>query len=798
MASIRMRVGAMTVTALVAVGLGSGVASANPNVNPSEGPTTGGTVVQVAPPPLRADVPTVSVSAGGEGSMAIASSGNTYFWGSPGFGSVDDIVRNPAAVSSPTPFSAISAGYDHRLAIGLDGKTYAWGLGDYGVLGTGDSNDQVDPVEVQVPDGVKFTQVSAGVEHSIALGDDGIVYAWGRNKSGQLGDDTLVNKSVPVAVHLPQGLEIVKISAGWDYSVVLTANSQIWAWGVLRDITGNKDDKAVKVPVQLQNPDDLSFADISAGTAHVALLSSDGEIYGFGQNLDGQLGIGATNKGAYVPTKAQTPAGVTFEKVTAGGGFSEALSSDGVIYAWGRSMSGELGIGTNERCAGPWDEYMCSTPTPIKAPTRVSFIDVDAGSTHSLAVGTNGLTYAWGLGPFNELGPNETLAFEPVVVPIGGGFSTPVVTGVTFGGVPAQIESTDPDGIVTVSTPAHRRGLVDVGIEYTVNGQPQLLYVYSDAFDYSTGPADVVRVSGPNRYETNLQLNKQQMKAGATVFVATGADFPDALSIGPAVSINGGSLVLTSPGSMRPEMLSLLAERVPTKIYVIGGSGAVSNNVMNQIQTATGLTPKRISGAGRVETSAAIFQEFFKDREVKTAFVATGREFPDALSAAAAGGALQAPVLLVNGKSGQSLNADMLTLLRSKHPESVQIVGGNGAVNTKIEDSLASEFSVGRLRGPDRYSTNLAVNDYVSSRTNSTRIAGIWLATGKDFPDALSAGVPAGLPDQRLVLSNGSCIMYPVVSSWINDASSRVGLVTLVGGSGALNQDVFKLTECKH
>ncbi len=105
--------------------------------------------------------------------------------------------------------------------------------------------------------------------------------------------------------------------------------------------------------------------------------------------------------------------------------------------------------------------------------------------------------------------------------------------------------------------------------------------------------------------------------------------------------------------------------------------------------------------------------------------------------------------------------------------------------------------NVVRVSGADRYKTNLALNDYVNDEYGVDSIEGVWVATGKDFPDALSAAVKAGAETQRLVLSDGKCIMKPVVSEWILGANSKVEWTTFVGGTAALPTALEKLPECK-
>ena len=311
--------------------------------------------------------------------------------------------------------------------------------------------------------------------------------------------------------------------------------------------------------------------------------------------------------------------------------------------------------------------------------------------------------------------------------------------------------------------------------------------------------AKVRRLGGADRYGTNRAVNAAlKPKQGGTVFVATGAVFPDSLSAAPAAAITGGALFLTAPKSVPAQTLSAIKDLHPTKIYIIGGGGAVSEGVATQLRRATGTNPVRVAGANRYETSAKVFQTFFSDRNVPQAFVATGTNYADSLSASAAAGAVDAPVLLVNGIHGASLLPQSTELLKQRGGEKIFIVGGRGAVNPTIEGNLKRSFkTVKRLEGVDRYETNMAVNEHVNSISGSVDMSGVWIATGANFPDALSAAPAAGHLSQRLVLSNGKCVPAPVVSQWIRGEGATVETVSLVGGEAVLPQAIMNLTQCK-
>jgi len=135
---------------------------------------------------------------------------------------------------------AISEGYRTSLALGSNGSVYAWGDNTDGQLGDGSTTGSSTPVQVSLPGGVRAIAVSEGYETSLALGSHGTVYAWGMNAAGQLGDGTATGpgscgdspcSTTPVAVKLPGGVPAIAVSEGKQTSLALGSNGRVYAWG---------------------------------------------------------------------------------------------------------------------------------------------------------------------------------------------------------------------------------------------------------------------------------------------------------------------------------------------------------------------------------------------------------------------------------------------------------------------------------------------------------------------------------------------------------------------------------------
>ncbi|GAA4175616.1 cell wall-binding repeat-containing protein [Gryllotalpicola koreensis] len=296
------------------------------------------------------------------------------------------------------------------------------------------------------------------------------------------------------------------------------------------------------------------------------------------------------------------------------------------------------------------------------------------------------------------------------------------------------------------------------------------------------------RVAGADRWTTAVQTSKTQFPSGtSTVFVASGVDFPDALSAAPAAAAKKGALLLTASTSL-PSVVSAELKRLkPKTVYVIGGTSAIGSRVYSAIAAATRVTPVRVSGADRYATSAAIAQKFFTGT-VSNAFIATGAAFPDALSASAAGAVTGGPVLLVNPTLGGPTTAVSAQLSRLK-PASVYVVGGTSAISSKIYSALAKGRTVSRLSGADRFATSAAVGAKFFPGTST----GALLASGMNFPDALVGAVLAGARTQPLFLAETGCISASVMAQL---ARLKVSSLTLMGGAAALSGDVSDDHRC--
>ncbi|MER5412206.1 RCC1-like domain-containing protein [Streptomyces virginiae] len=252
----------------------------------------------------------------------------------------------PTTVPRLTNIKSVAAGGKHGLALDTSGQVYSWGDNAYGQLGnnrTGDSRTVPDRVQ-GMP---KVKQISAGCDFSLALLENGKVYAWGRGIHGQLGNGSRATSSVP---RLVQGLEnIVEVDAGCHHALALTAEDTVKSWGYnLYGQLGNSSTTSSTVPVDVDWVEGVS--DIEAGAFHNYVKTSDSHVWGWGNNQYGQLlegdesfgdNISRTNRTA--PVEIPRLEGV--QHLAAGARHGVAVTADDV-FTWGHNGEGQLGNGT--------------------------------------------------------------------------------------------------------------------------------------------------------------------------------------------------------------------------------------------------------------------------------------------------------------------------------------------------------------------------------------------------------------------------------------------------------------------
>ncbi len=292
------------------------------------------------------------------------------------------------------PFKAVSAGAQHTVAIKTDGSLWAWGYNAHGQLGDGTNIDRNVPKQIGTD--TNWTVVSAGGEHTVAIKRDGSLWAWGVNSYGQLGDGTngwLKDKNIPTKISDAKDWNVV--SAGYAHTMAIKTDGSLWAWGwncngQLGD--GTYTDK--NVPTLIGT--DTTWAVVSAGHFHTVAIKANKTLWAWGLNDNGQLGDG-TNTDKNIPTRIGT--GINWDNVSAGHFHNVAIKANKTLWAWGKNEFGQLGDGTYG--IGVYKNI------PAQIGSENNWTVVSAGAEHIVALNTNKELWACGLNGNGQLGDGK-------------------------------------------------------------------------------------------------------------------------------------------------------------------------------------------------------------------------------------------------------------------------------------------------------------------------------------------------------------------------------------------------------
>ncbi|MFB6892759.1 RCC1 domain-containing protein [Kitasatospora sp. NPDC056327] len=332
------------------------------------------------------------IAAGGAGAatghgLALLTDRTVVAWGSNGSGQLGDGSLHghnaPAPVLRLSDVTAIAAGGTHSLALLADRTVVAWGQNAHGQLGNGDTADSGVPV--RVGGGLyPVVAIAAGLNHSLALCEDGRVWAWGHNGNGQLGDGSSSARNVPAPVGGLTGVTL--IAAGANHSLALVGapatatrtngGSVVKAWG--HNAAGQLGDHTTInrfTPVEVRDGWADGVARLAAGGNHsIAVGGGEFRLKAWGQNASGQIGDGTT---AFRVTPVEVPGLSGVVSVAGGREHTVVLLDDRTVRSWGGNRSGQLGDGTTSDRSVP--------VAALTVPTGADRIAAPIGGDFSLA-----------------------------------------------------------------------------------------------------------------------------------------------------------------------------------------------------------------------------------------------------------------------------------------------------------------------------------------------------------------------------------------------------------------------------
>ena len=266
-----------------------------------------------------------------------------------------------------------------------------------GQLGNGTNTSSNTPVEVS-GGGNNWIAIAAGSEHTVALKSDGTLWAWGYNVQGQLGNGTLSDSNTPVEVSGGDDTWTA-IAAGGYQTRALKSDGTLWWWGSSGTGFGSGN------PAQVGSDNDWTA--IAAGFDHTVALKSNGDLWAWGWNQYGQLGDG-TNETSADPVQV-SGGGHEWVAIAAGPEHTVALKSDGTLWAWGYNLQGQLGDGTVRRTSNTPVQDIQKTITGLPSPR----------GSHTVALKSNGDLWAWGWNQYGQLGDGtNTHSSIPLQTPI--------------------------------------------------------------------------------------------------------------------------------------------------------------------------------------------------------------------------------------------------------------------------------------------------------------------------------------------------------------------------------------------
>lgn len=344
----------------------------------------------------------------------------------------------------------------------------------------------------------------------------------------------------------------------------------------------------------------------------------------------------------------------------------------------------------------------------------------------------------------------------------------------------------------TLSHPRSPAGFARVLATFAVLATTLALVAVSPAGAQEEGVA-AARVSGDNRYETAANIAALDHDRSSDVFIASGEDYPDALAVSFAAGSAGveqGPILLSRSHDLTDETRQALSELSPERVFVVGGPEAIEPAVVDELEGRGYDEVVRVHGSDRYETAAAVaFGWGSGQGDVgtldgdRTALVASGAAFADALAAGPLAAAARLPLLLTPPNQG---HPEVDRRLADLDVERIVIFGGEEAISSEVvRHYQAQGYQVERWGGDHRMHTATIVADNARNRLGFNASLTL-LARGDDFPDGLSASVHAGAHRAPIVLTHNPTTLSDTTRGWLSARCPEVEAIRALGGPEAV------------
>jgi alpha-tubulin suppressor-like RCC1 family protein len=310
-----------------------------------------------------------------------------------------------------------TGGEGNCAAIKTDGTLWLWGYNDFGQLGDNTSAHKSSPVQT-VAGGTNWKQLSAGGMHCGAIKTDGTLWLWGGNFNGNLGDNTVTRRSSPVQT-VAGGTNWKQVSTGlgsngfgYASTAAIKTDGTLWTWGY--NASGGLGDNTItskSSPVQTV-AGGTNWKQVSSSTGNggsmITAIKTDGTLWTWGRNSSGQLGDNTiVDKSSPVQTVA---GGTNWKQVSAAGTIVAAIKTDGTLWLWGDNSNGQLGDNTTTAKSSPVQT--------VAGGTNWKQVSV---SLLTGAIKTDGTLWLWGYNTFGGLGDNTVVPKSSPVQTVAGG-----------------------------------------------------------------------------------------------------------------------------------------------------------------------------------------------------------------------------------------------------------------------------------------------------------------------------------------------------------------------------------------
>ncbi|KAJ7415985.1 putative E3 ubiquitin-protein ligase HERC4 [Willisornis vidua] len=276
-----------------------------------------------------------------------------------------------------------------------------WGNASFGQLGLGGIDEEIvlEPRKSDFFLNKRVRDVGCGLRHTVFVLVDGTVYTCGCNDLGQLGHEKARKR--PEHVGALDAQNIVAVSCGEAHTLALNDKGQVYAWGLATDgqlgLPGTEE--CIRVPRNIKSLSEVQIVQVACGYYHSLALSKGSEVFSWGQNKYGQLGLGYEYKKQTSPQMIKSLLGIPFAQIAAGGAHSFVLTLSGAIFGWGRNKFGQLGLNDDN------DRYV---PTLLKSLRSQKVVHICCGEDHTAALTKEGGVFTFGAGGYGQLGHNST------------------------------------------------------------------------------------------------------------------------------------------------------------------------------------------------------------------------------------------------------------------------------------------------------------------------------------------------------------------------------------------------------